>query len=429
MAAAFASRRADDRWFCWERPGRGRLAIGAIGSTVELISRGEDRFADLLADAARISSARLGAEPKGGMPTAAGPLWVGGFAFDPDGGGTPPWSSLPPAMMAVPEVLMRRDDEGSMLTLTAMAGAGRDPEEISSRAAARLAGVRVEPLPPIDPDPVAGVSVESARSPADYERAVAEGVKQIRAGGMRKIVLSREVVVDAHAAHDVAALFGALRELFDSCFCFCVGSPEAAFVGASPELLVRRAGATAATVALAGSARRSADPSVDDHLGEQLRASPKDRDEHRIVVERIRRKLAPAAVWLDSPDEPSVVKVANIQHLATPIRAQLADPPSVLGLAAMLHPTPAVGGEPGGPDAQRRIRELERMDRGWYAGPVGWMDMAEDGEFCVALRSALIRDRRAHLYAGAGIVADSDPAAELAETEVKLGALLPLLAG
>ena len=127
--------------------------------------------------------------------------------------------------------------------------------------------------------------------------------------------------------------------------------------------------------------------------------------------------------------EPGLVKVANIQHLATPIHAQLAEPRSAIELAGLLHPTPAVGGEPREPAAGGRSRELEEMDRGWYAGPVGWMDAAEDGEFCVALRSALLRDRTAHLYAGGGIVADSDPAAELAETELKLDALLPLLAG
>ncbi len=119
--------------------------------------------------------------------------------------------------------------------------------------------------------------------------------------------------------------------------------------------------------------------------------------------------------------------MANIQHLATPIVAQLAEPRSAVELAGMLHPTPAVGGEPW-PAAAAAIAELEQMDRGWYAGPVGWMDATEDGEFCVALRSALLRDREAHLYAGVGVVAGSDPAAELAETEIKLGALLPLLA-
>ncbi|MGH2922857.1 MAG: isochorismate synthase, partial [Solirubrobacterales bacterium] len=209
---------------------------------------------------------------------------------------------------------------------------------------------------------------------------------------------------------------------------YCVGTPELAFVGASPELLVRRDGSRAQTVALAGTTRRSADPAVDDHLGQQLLASDKDREEHEIVVHRIERALRRRAVWVQAEERPALVKVANIQHLATPVRAQLADSRSAVELAGELHPTPAVGGEPREP-ALELIAEVEGMDRGWYAAPVGWTDAAEDGEFCVALRSALLRDRVAHLYAGGGIVADSDPAAELAETEIKFEALLPLLAG
>jgi salicylate biosynthesis isochorismate synthase/menaquinone-specific isochorismate synthase len=352
------------------------------------------------------------------------------MAFDPDGGSAPQWSSLPPALLVLPELLIFRQEERALLTLSAVGGGDRDPAAIRSAAAARLASLReATTLPALDPHPTSATRVAGARPPADYERAVAEALERIGAGAVSKIVLAREVTVDAPAAHSPAALFGALRELFESCFCFCFGTPEAAFIGASPELLIRRDGGGAATVALAGSARRSADPAVDDHLGEQLLQSGKDREEHAIVARRIERRLRPLSVWVEAAPDPVVIKVANIQHLATPIRAQLAESRSALELAGMLHPTPAVGCEPAGREGERMIAELERMDRGWYAGPVGWMDMADDGEFCVALRSALLRDRRAHLFAGAGIVADSDPAAELAETEIKLGALLPLLAG
>ena len=166
---------------------------------------------------------------------------------------------------------------------------------------------------------------------------------------------------------------------------------------------------------------------MDDHLGEALLHSAKDRSEHEIVSRRIQRNLRSHSVWVEAAPEPGLVKVANIQHLATPVHAQLADPRSAVDLAGLLHPTPAVGGEPRD-RATELIDEIEELDRGWYAGPVGWMDAAEDGEFCVALRSALLRDRTAHLYAGCGIVAGSDPAAELDETELKLDALLPLLA-
>jgi isochorismate synthase len=226
---------------------------------------------------------------------------------------------------------------------------------------------------------------------------------------------------------DPAAVFGALRGVFPSCFSYCVGTPGGTFLGASPELLVRRDGARAQTVALAGTTRRSADPSVDDHLGEQLLHSTKEREEQAIVAARIEQTLAPVSLWVAAAEEPMLVKVQNVQHLATPIRAQLRDPVPAVELAGLLHPTPAVGGEPHD-RAVRLIPELEGLDRGWYAGPVGWTDMAEDGEFCVALRGGLLRGDTAHLYAGCGIVRDSVPAAELAETEIKLQTMLPLLA-
>jgi salicylate biosynthesis isochorismate synthase/menaquinone-specific isochorismate synthase len=281
-------------------------------------------------------------------------------------------------------------------------------------------------MPLLDPHLTDRPTIRSVHPPDDFERAVEAATERIRGGEMSKVVLAREVVVEAVSAHDPAAVFGALREQFPSCFCFCAGTPEAAFIGASPELLVRRSGASAQTVALAGSTRRSSDPAVDDHLGEQLLRSDKNRREQRIVAERIVRALRPHAVWVETAPDPEVVKIANIQHLATPVIAQLAEPRSAVELVGLLHPTPAVGGEPW-PAAAETIAELERMDRGWYAGPVGWMDATEDGEFCVALRSGLLRDREARLYAGVGVVAGSDPAAELAETEVKLEALLPLL--
>ena len=150
----------------------------------------------------------------------------------------------------------------------------------------------------------------------------------------------------APAAYDVAAVFGAMRELFPACFCFCCGTPEAAFVGASPETLIRRSGAGAATVALAGSARRSSDPAVDDHIGQRLLRQRKGPPEHEIVVRRIVRRLAPLSVWVEPAPDPGLVRIANIQHLATPIDAQLAEPRSAVELAGLLHPTPAIGGEP-----------------------------------------------------------------------------------
>jgi len=269
--------------------------------------------------------------------------------------------------------------------------------------------------------------VVTTMPPEHYESAVARAVERIRAGELDKVVLAREVQVHAPREHDVGAVLGVLREGFPSCFTFCAGRGDRAFVAATPELLVRCDGLRAGTLALAGSTRRSADPAVDDHLGEQLLRSDKDREEQAIVTRRIVRALRPFSVWVTAAEEPVLARMANIQHLATPIRAQLAQPVSAVELAGLLHPTPAVGGEPFAAAAPL-IPALEGLDRGWYAGPVGWTDANEDGEFCVALRCALIAGSVARCYAGVGVVRDSDPSAELAETEVKLQALLPVLA-
>jgi menaquinone-specific isochorismate synthase len=424
-ATVFASRLASERWFCWEQPDR-EFALAGLGVAHEAGSRGPDRFRDLAEECLRLGDRPVLEEPRG-LPAGAGPVWVGGFAFDPEGGSSSTWSSLVPASLVLPQVSICRRGERAFLTVNAVVGSGDEVERLGEELGARLASLRPDaPLPLLDPHLTAHAEIRSARPPREFEAAVAGATARIEAGELSKVVLAREVIVSAAAAHDPAAIFGAMREQFPACFCFCCGTPEAAFIGASPELLVRRAGASVSTVALAGSTRRSSDPAVDDHLGEQLLRSDKNRREQRIVTERIVRALHPHAVWVEAAAEPEIVKVANIQHLATPVIAQLAEPHSAIEMAGLLHPTPAVGGEPW-PAAAAAIAALEGMDRGWYAAPIGWMDATEDGEFCVALRSALLRDRAAHLFAGVGVVAGSDPEAELAETEVKLQALLPLV--
>jgi isochorismate synthase len=425
-ALAAGSRLAADRWFSWEQPDRG-FALAGIGSAAEVMSRGQDRFRDLAEGCSRVTRDRVSDEPSG-LPAGAGPVWATGLAFAPEGGTEPIWSSLPPALAVLPEIAITRSEGRGFLTASALLERGTDADALLARMAGRLGSLRQAPLTPADPHPSAATRISGRYPPERYERIVSDAVERIRSSGIDKVVLARELTVDAPAAHDPAALLGALRDLFPSCFCFCFGTPEAAFIGASPELLVRRSGAVAATVGLAGTTSRSADPAVDDHLGEAMLRSPKVRDEHGIVVRRIERTLRPHSVWVHAEGEPFVVKVGNLQHLATPIRAQLAESHSAIELAGYLHPTPAIGGEPR-EQALELIDELEGIDRGWYTGPVGWMDAAEDGEFCVGLRSALLRDREAHLFAGCGIVSDSDPAAELQESELKFEALLPLLAG
>ena len=360
-------------------------------------------------------------------PPGSGLTAVGGFSFAADGGAAPAWEGFACASLVVPELSLARRGDQTWLTANGLVAGDDVVEQVVTRIERRLAGLRDSPLPLLDPAPTGRYEVASPMPPAHFEAAVARATERIRLGEMEKIVLAREVEVHAPIAHDPAAVLGVLREAYASSFVFAVGRGNATFVGATPELLVRREGQRATTVALAGSTRRSADPAVDDHLGEALLRSEKDREENAIVARRIARALRPVSVWVAAAPEPVVVRVANIQHLACPIRAQLAAPMGAVELAGRLHPTPAVGAEPAG--ALPLIPALEGLDRGWYAGPVGWTDGGGDGEFCVALRSALLRGRVARCYAGCGIVADSEPAAELAESELKLGVMLPALVG
>ncbi|MDX6670164.1 MAG: menaquinone-specific isochorismate synthase [Solirubrobacteraceae bacterium] len=457
-AVVAASRRAGEPWFALEQPEREGFALATLGSVVDIEAHGPGRFAEVAQTWRRVSAtavtdppeahdaagASLGERPRreavfpggrhgrepgsrGGPPPGAGLIAVGGFAFAPDGGRSPAWAGFPPAALTVPEVSLARRGGEVRMTLAALVAPDDTPEGVLARVESRVAQLREAPLPLLDPAPAERARVTGAMPPEHYVSAVARAVERICAGGLDKVVLAREVAVHAGADHDPAAILSVLREAFPGCYVFGVGRGDAAFVAASPELLVRREGQRASTVALAGSTRRSADPAVDDHLGEQLLRSAKDREEQAIVARRIERTLRERSVWVTAPEEPVLVRMANIQHLATPIRAQLAEPVGALDLAGLLHPTPAVGAEPR--EAVRMIPELEGMDRGWYAGAIGWTDAAEDGEFCVGLRCALLRGPVARLYAGVGVVRDSDPTAELAETEMKLEALLPVLAG
>jgi salicylate biosynthesis isochorismate synthase/menaquinone-specific isochorismate synthase len=418
-AVVVASRRAAEPWFCFEQPDRGSVARAALGCITALDASGPQRFRTVAASWRALASEAV-CEPDDGLAA------LGGFAFAPEGGESPQWAGFAPASLHVPEVLLVRRGGEVRLTAAVLAAPDDTIEDLLGRVDRRLGELRQAPLPLLDPAPAGRVRVSSAMPPEHYESAVARGVERIRAGVLDKIVLAREVHVHAAADHDPGAILGVLRDAFPSCFVFCAGRGDSAFLAASPELLVRRDGMRAGTLALAGSTRRSADPAVDDHLGEQLLRSAKDREEQAIVARRIERTLRPHAVWVTAAREPVLVRVANIQHLGTPIRAQLASPIGAIELAGMLHPTPAVGGEPK-EVAEPMIPALEGLDRGWYAGPVGWTDTSEDGEFCVALRCALLTGSVARCYAGVGVVRDSDPAAELAETEIKLQALLPVL--
>jgi isochorismate synthase len=429
-AIVCASRRPGEHWFVFEQPERAHAVVAGLGAATSIHASGAARFQSV-AERWRALAAAAVADPAD-EPAGGGPVAIGGFAFAPDGGRAPHWQGFEPASLTVPQLMLtrlqRRGESIVRLTLAALARPDDVPEELLAQLQQRLSELQTSPLPLLDPAPTGRFQVSSAMPPEHYEQAVARAAELIRAGELEKIVLAREVQVHAPAPYDPAALFGVLREEFPSCFVFCVGHGDATLIAASPELLVRREGHRVSTLALAGSTRRSADPAVDAHLGEQLLRNESYREEHAIVARRIERTLRPHAVWVTAAPEPELVTIANIQHLATPIRAQLTAPLDALELAGLMHPTPAVGGEPRDA-AAAMIPALEGLDRGWYSGPVGWTDATGDGEFCVALRCALLHGNLARCYAGNGLVRDSDPARELAETEVKLQALLPLLAG
>lgn len=432
LAHIAAARKAGEAWSTFIQPARADFACAALGVAASVESQGAARFDQAAADCGTLLEAAilddLFVDPE--APPASGVVWVGGFAFLDQTPAADIWRESPGLGFVLPRYTITRQQRQTAQARLTIACSMEADSDIAIELRAIEQGVEALQL---DQDlaarfkPIEGeAKVASVQPPEHFERAVAEASSEIRDGSYEKIVLAREVTLRRdHPIDPVNAVRG-LVENFPDCTTFAIGHGETTLIGATPELLIRREGRRASTIALAGSMRRGADPETDALLGKQLLASEKNRLEHDLVVQRIERALGRYSAWIAAGEEPEVIKVKNIQHLATPIRAQLTEPRPVIELASALHPTPAVGGEPWA-DVRHRIGALEGFDRGWYTGGVGWMDLFEDGEFHVALRSALIEGRQARLFAGCGIVGDSDPAAELAETETKLQALLPVL--
>jgi isochorismate synthases len=263
----------------------------------------------------------------------------------------------------------------------------------------------------------------------DYRSAVRRGLERIAAGEFQKIVLARAIDLRASRALHPLEVLNGLRERFPDCYAFSAATGAGpSFIGASPERLVRVSQGVVETEALAGSARRGVGASEDAALAAGLLRSEKDLREHRHVIASITRRLEPLGVKLEHAATPVLRKLANVQHLHTPMCGKLPEGVRLLDLVSVLHPTPAVGGTPR-EAAVARIRELEGFPRGLYAGAIGWINARGGGEFFVGLRSALVEGERARVYAGAGIVAGSEPEREFVETELKFQALLAALRG
>ncbi|WP_135662319.1 isochorismate synthase [Halorhabdus rudnickae] len=405
----------------WQGPDERVLAMGAAET---ITASGPGRFESVRRRAATLFADR---DVPTELPAFARPRLFGGFAFhegrterhdDPD------WTGFPDARFVLPAVsLIERDGERWLTASAHGPNAESEAERTLERWRCRLedGGERHS-----EPPGIAGRHQLPDRDA--WTAQVEAALERVDRGTLRKVVLAGAQSVDLEGDLSVPAVIERLASTYPDCvrFAFRPEQPGAGtFFGATPERLVSRRGRTVETTALAGSAGRGETTDEDAWLADRLRSSGKDRHEHALVVEAIREQLEDVAETVETGDR-TIRKLATVQHLQTPITATLETDVHVLSLVAALHPTPAVGGLP--PDAAlSAIREAEAFDRGWYAAPIGWFDPTGDGEFAVGIRSALARDRNATLFAGAGIVADSDPDAEWDEIHLKYRPILDAL--
>lgn len=371
----------------WVREGEGLIGWG-VAARLEV--RGNERFSRTQRWWSTLC-ASMQVDDTVSMP-GTGPVAFGSFSFDPETG---------TSLVVVPQVVVgRRHGQAWMTT-------------IAHEPVARPA------LPPVSvPEQPIGVTwSEGTRTAIEWQESVEEAVRRIRGGELDKVVLARDLVAHVEGELDARHLLLRLAEGYPSCWTFSVGG----LVGATPELLVRRTGDLVTSRVLAGTVRRRGDDRTDAGLARALMASDKDTEEHEYAVRSVARALAAHCTDLEVPHQPHVLELANVQHLATDVTGRLADSAPVLALAASLHPTAAVCGTPT-ERAFAVIREIEGMDRGRYAGPVGWFDRHGDGEFGIALRCAEVDAElgRVRSFAGCGIVAGSVPADELSESVAKL---------
>lgn len=405
----------------WTRPADG-TAVATLGAALTLCPVGQDRFGatdrawqGLLADAQMEDAS--GAD-------GTGPILVGGFAFDPDAPGNPPWEDFPAARLWVPRLQLAVAGGRHWLTTTLLVGPDGAPD-VEMSETGRLREALLGDAPPAGaagppmrrPSDATGTVYSDELSPEEWQRLVVAAVEEIERGGFDKVVLARARRAESAEPIDAYRVLRHLRNAHPDCYVFGCWSGESIFVGASPERLVRLKGNLVSASSLAGSAPRGATADDDATLAAALLASAKDRAEHVMVRDALCNALDMLCDDVSAPDEPSLLTLPHVHHLHTAVRARLRAGRTLLDLVAALHPTPAVGGAPRAP-ALQFIRDRERLDRGWYAGPVGWIGR-RGGEFAVALRSALVRRGSAWLFAGCGIVRESDPVAEFAETLLK----------
>ena len=407
----------------WENRNN-RLAFAGAGTAVELMAWGKERFRKIYRDARELYAK---AHIVGGEPPWTGPRLYGGFSFRDDFTPDNTWSIYAPAHFVLPHYQLVRIDGETWLTINTQIPAEEDPEALVSDLQAALrekirqlqaAGRR---LSTNQQSPL-----QSVHYPMSFDMWVAmicQATKRIHAGELNKVVLSRAAELRFEERVRLMPILSHLARNYADCYRFLFEPrPRFAFYGASPELLASVRGKAIETTGLAGSIGRGDSREDDMRLGRALLRSHKDRQEHQIVVDRIRDRLLPLTETLEIAP-PGLLKLKNIQHLHSPIHGRLKQENGILALVETLHPTPALGGDPR-ERAMRLIRDLEPIPRGWYGAPVGWIDAELDGQFTVAIRSAVAQESRLWIYAGAGIVRDSQPESEWEETALKFRPML-----
>ena len=407
--------------FYWEKPDHN---IGLCGgeSLLKLTAEGPSRF-EQLSRMIQTWQNRSFTYPDD-LPDQ--PLFVGGFSFF-DEFQDDRWSDFHNGFFTVPAWLYFRKGDKGFTTINLLVTSASQRNEIEHQITLRLRQF----FNNLENDQEATDSYQLSLSnpviadqPELWKAKVGEITEKIKAGEFEKVVLARSLRIKTNEQPDPAELLQSLKEKYPNCYQFWIQPGKGkSFFGSTPERLAAFHNGHIVTESLAGSISRDADEKRDADLATQLSSSEKDLLEHRFVVDAITERLKKFTVQLYAPDEPRILRYPNVQHLYTPITGQMKDGVNPLELISNLHPTPAVGGLPR-ESALNLIRRLESFERGWYAGPVGWLDRSGNGEFSVAIRSALLEDNNAEIYAGCGVVADSDPQAEWEETELKL---IPLL--
>ena len=407
----------------WLQPIDGFSFIG-IGSAWSVRADGNERFDSVAREWERVlAGARIGAEASAAR--ALGPLLIGGFGFTGEVPVDAAWAPFGAASLSVPELLLLQTPGGTWLTASFLdpGGAGAsEPDRLArlwDKLAAGADAVADTDGASPDASPVSLAVMAEHPDRRTWDHLVDRFAGAVGRGRLDKVVLARRLDLASPVEIDAVAAVRRLTAGSPTSTTYAFARGGNVFIGATPERLISTQGKEFQTVAIAGSIRHVEDAGEEAALAAELLASDKDREEHEIVVEMLRTNLEPVATELHVAPVPVVATFGTVQHLVTTVTGRLRDRAGILSLAGLLHPTPAVGGEPR-ELALELITEHEGFERGWYAGPLGWVGADGDGEFVVALRCGVVSGRTAALFAGCGIVADSDPAREWEESMNKM---------